>query len=71
MSFFHLIFFCGHLTLGIGNIDPNIATDKPAAAPSATIARHFLKNFIMKRVMLLGEKLSELLTERQHKSTFG
>lgn len=30
------------LTLGIGNIEPNMATDKPAAAPRATIARHFL-----------------------------
>lgn len=29
------------LTLGIGNIEPNIATDKPAVAPIATIARHF------------------------------
>lgn len=29
------------LTLGIGNMEPNIATDNPAVAPIATIARHF------------------------------
>lgn len=29
------------LTLGIGNIEPNMATDSPAVAPMATIARHF------------------------------
>lgn len=29
-------------TLGMGNIEPNIATDKPAVAPIATIARHLV-----------------------------
>jgi hypothetical protein len=30
------------LTLGMGNIEPNMATERPAVAPMATIARHFV-----------------------------